>query len=91
MARDYYCRGVGGQFLFAPLSQELISGYGWSQAIVIVSVIIAITIPLSLSLRSGAAESLNNQTPQSLSHALAEASGHRGYWLLVVGFLLPML
>ena len=76
----------GGQFLFAPLSQGLISGYGWSQAIVIVSVIIAITIPLSLSLRSGAAESLSKQTPQSLSHALAEASGHRGYWLLVMGF-----
>ena len=76
----------GGQFLFAPLSQGLISGYGWSQAIVIVSVIIAITIPLSLSLRSGAAESLSKQTPQSLSHALAEASSHRGYWLLVMGF-----
>lgn len=75
-----------GQFMFAPLSQGLISGYGWSQAIVIVSVIVAITIPLSLSLRAGAAETLSRQTPQSLGQALAEASGHRGYWLLVTGF-----
>ncbi|NQU69638.1 MAG: MFS transporter [Rhodospirillales bacterium] len=75
-----------GQFMFAPLSQGLISGYGWSQGMVIVSVIVAITIPLSLSLRAGSAETLVRQTPQSLSQALAEASGHRGYWLLVTGF-----
>jgi MFS family permease len=75
-----------GQFVFAPVSQGLISSFGWAQAIVVVSVIIAITIPLSLSLSAGAAESLSKQSPQSLSQALAEASGHRGYWLLVMGF-----
>ena len=75
-----------GQFLFAPLSQELIAGFGWSQALVIVSVIVAFAIPFSLSLRAGAADALKKQPPQSLTQALAEASGHRGYWLLVSGF-----
>ena len=78
--------GSVGQFVFAPVSQGLISGLGWSDAIVVISVVIAFTVPLSLALRPGAAETLASQAPQSLGAALGEAGGHRGYWLLVTGF-----
>jgi len=78
--------GSVGQFVFAPVSQGLISGFGWADGIVVLSVIIAVTVPLSLSLRAGAAAALAAQGPQSLASAVAEAGGHRGYWLLVAGF-----
>ncbi len=75
-----------GQFTFAPISQGLISGYGWSNSIAILSVIVAVMVPLSLALRAGSAEALARPAPQSLGAALGEAGGHRGYWLLVTGF-----
>jgi MFS family permease len=75
-----------GQFMFAPVSQGLISGIGWAQGIVVLSAIAALTIPLSLSLRAGTTAAFGHQTPQSLTQALSEASGHRGFWLLVTGF-----
>ena len=78
--------GSAGQFVFAPISQGLISGFGWSDGIVILAIIVALLIPLSLSLRAGLAETLAQQTPQSLGQALSEAGSHRGYWLLVIGF-----
>ena len=78
--------GSVGQFVFAPVSQGLISGFGWSDAIVVVAMIIAVTVPLSLALQPGAAETLAKPAQQSLGAALSEAGGHRGYWLLVIGF-----
>ncbi len=78
--------GSVGQFVFAPVSQGLISGFGWSDAIVVVAMIIAVTVPLSLALQAGAAETLAKPAQQSLGAALSEAGGHRGYWLLVIGF-----
>ncbi len=78
--------GSAGQFVFAPISQGLISGYGWSNGIVILSVMVAVMVPLSLALRAGSAEALSRPSQQSLGAALSEAGGHRGYWLLVIGF-----
>lgn len=75
-----------GQFVFAPVSQGLISGYGWQDAIFALSLIIAVTVPLTLSLAAGAAPGLAHASRQSLGQALLEAGGHRGYWLLVIGF-----
>ncbi len=75
-----------GQFAFAPISQGLISGYGWSNGIVILSVIVAVMVPLCLALRAGSSEALSRPTPQSLGAVLSEAGSHRGYWLLVIGF-----
>ncbi len=79
--------GSVGQFVFAPVSLGLMTGLGsWADAIMLLSIIIAVTIPLSLSLRAGATETLAKQGPQSLSSALVEAGGHRGFWLLAIGF-----
>lgn len=76
----------GGQFVFAPVNNGLIAGYGWSDGIVILSLIVAVTVPLALSLGRATAGSLRQDTRQSLGQALVEAGRHRGYCLLVAGF-----
>lgn len=78
--------GSAGQFLFAPLSTGLIDGLGWADGVVALSLIIAVTVPLALSMRAGSAATLAAPDSQRLSAALHEAGGHRGYWLLVLGF-----
>lgn len=78
--------GSAGQFLFAPTSAGLIDAYGWAQGFFYLSIIIAFTIPIALSMKAGSTAALAKPDPQSLRTALREAGGHRGYWLLVIGF-----
>ncbi len=78
--------GSAGQFLFAPLSAGLIDGLGWADGVVALSLVIAVTVPLALSMRAGSAATLAAPDCQRLSAALREAGGHHGYWLLVLGF-----
>jgi len=78
--------GSAGQFTFAPTSVGLINFFGWSQGIVVLSIIVAFAIPLSLTMRAGSAATLAKPDQQSLFQALAKAFQHRGYVLLVVGF-----
>ena len=78
--------GSAGQFVFAPTSTALIGSFGWSEGLVILAIMVAITIPLALSMKAGSAKTLAQPDQQSLSTALREASRHRGYWLLVMGF-----
>jgi MFS family permease len=78
--------GSAGQFLFAPTSSGLIGTYGWADGFFYLSMIIAFTIPLALSLKAGSAETLARPDTLTLGDALKQASGHRGYWLLVIGF-----
>ena len=78
--------GSAGQFLFAPTSAGLIGAYGWAQGFFYLSIIIAFTIPLALSMKAGSAEVLARPDTLSLGDALRQASVHRGYWLLVIGF-----
>ena len=78
--------GSAGQFVFAPTSTALIDSFGWSGGLTILAIIIAITVPLALSMKAGSAETLAKPDHQSLAAALSEASRHRGYWLLVIGF-----
>ncbi len=75
-----------GQFVFAPTSTGLISAFGWADGILFVGVIIALTVPIALTMAAGSAETLARPDQQSLGAALREASGHRAYWLLVAGF-----
>ena len=78
--------GSAGQFVFAPTSAGLINAFGWSEGLVVMAIIIAIAIPLTLSMKAGSAETLAQPDKQDLKTALREASRHRGYWLLVIGF-----
>jgi MFS family permease len=80
--------GSAGMFLFAPISQGLISAYGWSDALVILGALMLaiplLAIPLVGNSSTGRA---NQQTyQQTAREALVEATGHSSYQLLIAGF-----
>ncbi|MEZ5841761.1 MAG: MFS transporter [Hyphomicrobiales bacterium] len=77
--------GSLGQFLFAPLGQGLIEGFGWQQALVILGAMMLIVPFLSPTL-AGRSESGGQGPSQSFREALGEAFSHRSYVLLVIGF-----
>jgi predicted MFS family arabinose efflux permease len=80
--------GSAGMFLYAPLTQGLISAYGWTDALVILAVIMLIVPVLAIPLRGNAASGRMNQATyqQTARQALLEAFGHQSYNLLIAGF-----
>lgn len=78
--------GSFGQVLFSPLGQLFITEYGWYVALLLLAASVLIIIPLAWVLPSSndAAESANRQ--QSLGQAIHEATHHRGFVLLNLGF-----
>ena len=78
--------GSLGQVLFSPISQALISVYGWYDTLVLLSFVTLIMIPLAFTLpRTGRAPG-EAPSDQTMRGALREATTHRGYVLLTVGF-----
>lgn len=80
--------GSMGQFLFAPLGRAFIADYGWSQALVLLGIIMLAIPLLAIALRgrsdqSAAADYIEGQT---ITQAVRQAFSHRSYVLLVVGF-----
>ena len=80
--------GSAGMFLFAPLSQGLISAYGWSDSLVYLGVLMLLVPFFALPLRGNASSGRQSEAhyKQSIGEALKEALGHRSYLLLVSGF-----
>ena len=80
--------GSAGMFLFAPLSQGLISAYGWYDALVIMSLMMLVIPVLAAPLRGNSSSGTQPQATfrQTAAEALREALGHRSYVLLVSGF-----
>ena len=78
--------GSAGQFTFALTSMGLIDGFGWSGGIVGLALIAAFAVPLAYSMRWAGDSAFSKPDTESLGSALKKASGHRGYWLLVMGF-----
>ncbi len=76
--------GSFGQFAMLPGAQGLISGFGWLNALLIFALAAFLMIPLGAALagRNPAAQ----ESDQSFGAALAEAAGHRGFWLLTGSF-----
>ncbi|MCZ6862892.1 MAG: MFS transporter [Alphaproteobacteria bacterium] len=77
--------GSMGQFLLVPVSQLLLDGLGWENALIVLSLFPLLVIPLAMAL-VGKSEHTGAGPEQSLAAAIREASRHRGYWLLVAGF-----
>ena len=76
--------GSFGQFAMLPWGQALISTYGWLNALVVLGIVSFLMIPLGAALAGrNAAEA---ESTQSIGAALAEASQHRGFWLLTASF-----
>jgi len=80
--------GSAGMFIFAPLGQGLISAYGWSDALVYMSVAMLVIpilgIPLAGNAKTGSVR--QDAYDQTVGQALREAFGHRSYLLLTTGF-----
>lgn len=76
--------GSAGQMVLSPLAQTFIDGYGWVTALMIISVMLLLVVPLAFPL-SGKPVATPGST-QSFGTALREASRHRGYILLIAGF-----
>lgn len=74
-----------GQFLVLPLSQGLIAQLGWAGALAALSLLCALLLPCAKPLNDYPATAGPGR--QRLSSALREAFGHRGFWLLNLGFL----
>jgi MFS family permease len=77
--------GSLGQFLFPPIGQALLSTYGWSLALMLLAIGCISMAVAAVGLR-GRAEPTSPEDRQTLSEALHEAGGHRGFLLLVAGF-----
>lgn len=80
--------GSAGMFIFAPLSQGLISAYGWHDTLLIMSAMMLIVPVLAIPLtgNSGSGSVREVLFEQSMPQALREALAHRSYLLLVSGF-----
>jgi MFS family permease len=78
--------GSFGQVVFSPISQGFIHFYGWQQALVLLSMMVLVLIPLALLLPKDTAIKGEPVSNQSMAQALREALAHRGYVLLTIGF-----
>lgn len=76
-----------GQFVLVPATQSLISGLGWAGALVALAFACALLLPCALPVRDRIPAASGPVAHQSLGAALREAFGHRGFWLLNLGFL----
>ena len=77
--------GSFGQFVMAPVGQQLIAGAGWSGALLIMAAITAFTLPLAYLL-CGRTAAPAGKREQTIAEAIREASGHSGFWYLNAGF-----
>lgn len=80
--------GSAGMFIFAPISQALISSYGWSDSLVWMGVMMLIVPLLAWPLRGNSTSGTQSQVQfkQTAGQALREARGHKSYLLLTTGF-----
>ncbi len=78
--------GSFGQFLMPLVAQGLIGAFGWYVALLALSVPIGSMAALAFGLVRADKVIVQSVDEQTLSAALGEAAGHRGYWLLNAGF-----
>lgn len=85
-----------GQFLLVPAVQAGVERIGWSAALWSMAACVLVALPLVWALRergAQAADASNAQAGadggngQSMRGAIRQACGHRGFWLLNIGFL----
>lgn len=76
--------GSFGQFAMLPGTLGLLEWLGWSAALLVMGALAALMVPLGGMLRDRPSPRLASDL--SLGAALDEAAGHRGFWLLCMGF-----
>lgn len=78
--------GSMGQFLFAPLGQAFISGYGPVTALLLLAGCVAIVPLLAAALAGRGDDSLEDEPEVSVPAAIRGALAHPSYLLLTTGF-----
>ncbi len=79
--------GSFGQVILSPIAQGAISAYGWHSTLWILGLVPMVIIPLAFCLpKYTGAGAKDGQEEQSLKEALKEATRHRGFILLALGF-----
>jgi len=78
--------GSFGQVVFSPLGYVLIETYGWHSALLMFAAVSMVIIPLALALPGGNTAKGEAPSDQTLWTALREATAHRGFVLLTIGF-----
>jgi MFS family permease len=78
--------GSFGQFALLPVSQSLISGFGWLEALLILAAIAALMAPLSAVLAEPHRDLAAGRHLQSARQAIREAFAHNGFKLLTLGY-----
>lgn len=78
--------GSFGQFALLPVSQGLIEGFGWLEALLILAAVAALMAPLSVALAEPNRDPVTGRHQQSAWEAIHEAFGHNGFNLLTLGY-----
>lgn len=76
--------GSFGQFAMLPGTLGLIQWLGWSAALLVLGLLVALIVPFVGLLRDRPLPS--HGAEQTLGQALREACSHSGFWLLALGF-----
>ncbi len=76
--------GSFGQFFMVPTEQWLIETIGWSNALLVLAVLVVMIAPLALGLRETPVAATARQ--QTVRQALREAFAYPSFWLLTAGY-----
>jgi len=79
--------GSFGQFAMLPFGQTLITHFGWAAALSVLAASVSFILLPALVLAGKKAVAKSAHDNQSVSEALHEAGGHKGFWYLTSGFL----
>ena len=82
--------GSFGQFIMLPSTLLLLQNFGWSAALVVSAILIAMIVPLAWMLKAPAfvvPNTSTNQVQLSFKDILVIAKNHNPFWFLSLGFL----
>lgn len=82
--------GSFGQFIMLPSTLLLLQNFGWSAALVVSALLIAMIVPLAWMLKAPAfvvPNASSNQVQLSFKDILVIAKNHKPFWFLSLGFL----
>ena len=82
--------GSFGQFIMLPSTLLLLQNFGWSAALVVSTLLIAMIVPLAWMLKAPAfvvPNASTNQVQLSFKDILVIAKNHKPFWFLSLGFL----
>ena len=82
--------GSFGQFIMLPSTLLLLQNFGWSAALVVSALLIAMIVPLAWMLKAPAfvvPNASTNQVQLSFKDILKKKKNHKPFWFLSLGFL----